>query len=1089
MSQQTHLYLHQLSQCASFAASHPTFRGADHENLPELRRLFAREVKRNLFEAYLRPSETVLKLVSTSISSSSSPGGEGMQFSASPRGHHILAYNSSRIYVIDVRGDEYKMARELKIQRKPASACIKDDGKLLAVHSSEMQVNLYDLEKSPPRHKQSIILDNIPRTIALSPCGSVLATAYDGGIEVSSLAAGALPSDKRAVKCDVVDALAFSFDGTQILGTTTQSASPSTVVLTAPYYDPGSQVANDNVSAMWTTSILFPNTSRDCSHAVLLQDGVEDEACWTFTYDRSFETFRAVRVGDLRNGTTYFTGPAPKQTPCTRLTPSTLPAATFQGDLVASGFQGKDIWVYGIPEDLDAVPETASANNETGSMASGLGRRNSSQSGLSRHPSNRGQDAGNEVVPQWRMLCDDLRNTLVAGRKIVELNGASSVKWVAGFGGTSAKERLVVGARGVSGPMLITEEDNMDFADGGRLAILDFDYRITNGQKRDITIEVGSDEAELLQEERRDLETEVAIVRRRTVAQRRGNRANLLRAATATDPRALSMIVIPRVDTEEDDPLVPRRIGRNLASASLSPTENVDSGDAVSIEEQEAMDAPYAHASPRSAPTLRRAATAAAVNRRLNPTLAGGTPVEYRRADGRAEHPHESDADNWVPPPPPYQEDDPVSVPAFLRGPAVAPKEPPAGQATKAAHQTVQDTQSRQADAFQTDLQRSHDLITRQLSHQRVPTDAADENRPVSGESAHLDAEDIYGVSPPGSPGLPSTEAVEPSPPQQEANMMSEAPNVRPDVPPLGLQIPGSQTQGSQLPQHTLSSARQLPNSQTWPRAQQTRPTPATNFASGYPYSAPASHGMTDEIASILPPLPTSAQIANLNRRVSQGNPHRLSGVFQVQRVPVGGRTGNTRQDQQQFTPISAGSSNSWQSEPQQPLIISTPQGLAGSSDPPGRRHSGRARETPILAPVPRHPRPNTVLRSSNPTVERLETIYSIDSSQRASYEPSQKNVRSALPASNSRFLPSWLAPASNSSARSSSGISRRPSRAERSAAKNIQDARRKGWKAKAQKNNKKKNKNADLDGASSTGAWTDVSVRTMAKEKSCAVM
>ena len=103
------------------------------------------------------------------------------------------------------------------------------------------------------------------------------------------------------------------------------------------------------------------------------------------------------------------------------------------------------------------------------------------------------------------------------------------------------------------------------------------------------------------------------------------------------------------------------------------------------------MDAPYSHASPRSGNTLRRAATAAAVNRRLHPQATAGN-VEYRRADGRTEHPHESDADNWVPPPPPYQKEDPGDMPDFLRH-AI----PPVNAAISGAPTTTQgQTQTRQ---------------------------------------------------------------------------------------------------------------------------------------------------------------------------------------------------------------------------------------------------------------------------------------------------------------------------------------------------------------------------------------------------------
>lgn len=53
--------------------------------------------------------------------------------------------------------------------------------------------------------------------------------------------------------------------------------------------------------------------------------------------------------------------------------------------------------------------------------------------------------------------------------------------------------------------------------------------------------------------------------------------------------------------------------------------------------------------------------------------------------------------------------------------------------------------------------------------------------------------------------------------------------------------------------------------------------------------------------------------------------------------------------------------------------------------------------------------------------------------------------------------------------------LSRQPSRAERSAAKNIKDAKKKGWRSSMQRGDKKLKKDKLGDGASSAG-WTDVS-------------
>ncbi|KAK2002261.1 F-box domain-containing protein [Colletotrichum falcatum] len=1167
VSQQAQLYALHLSRCQSYSASHPPLRDAEvkDEDLPRLRRLFAREVKRNLFEAYLRPRETVIKLISNSISSSSCPGGEGMQFSPSPRGHHILAYNSSRVYVLDVRGKDIDVKREFKILRRPVSICIKDDGSMLAVLSSEMQVDLYDLEQSPPRRTQSLILDNPPRTIALSPCGSVLAAAYEGGIEVSLVNPGALPTDRRAVKCDGVDALSFSFDGTQILGTTIHSSPPATVILTAPYYDPGNQMADDSISALWTTSILFPNTSRDCSHAVLLQDSAQEEASWTFTYDRSFETFRAVRIDDLRNGTTYFTGPKPDPGSQAKLTPCTLPAATFHGDLVSAAFQGKDIWLYGVPEDLDAVPEVNAVGLDGLSALAGQGRRSSGPP--SRSPSSRAQE--NPRVPQWQVLCDKLRNTFVWGAKIAELDGVSTVKWVAGFGETSTQERLVVAARGISPGKSIVEEDNIDFIDGGRITLLDFDYSLGDGQRTEIEIEVGTKKPEILEEEQRDIDAEVAIVRRRTVAQRRGDRGALMRAATNATIRGNPLPPMPSMppmpqpreeseartedDGDGDDPLVPRRIGAPPQISFQEPNSSLapQAGETASIieeggeeeEAEEAVEAPYSHDGPRSTNTLRRAATAAAINRSRNPQPPAAGPVEYRRADGRREHPHESDADNWVPPPPPYQKDDPGDLPAFLRNAVITPggvqiRSQPARIQTAAPAvgastwplperlglaQTSGRPLSCHESATSPPANATHHLriasdTTTVLSRPRT----ADSASPMFSPPADVDAnDDIYDVSPPETPclarmrpndananrpegqrtageslavhasnngALRDSRVLTPEdPPVALAALQAQSP------PSLGLQIPSTASSNAMAPgQPQPASAtdvplvRRLSNAQTWPRSAQPLDGPhlhPENVAlSSFPYSAPPTNARADETEGTVLPVPPRTKQPVRPQENEQLSPSRpWSGTFSsVQRVPVGrGRTGSRRASVPQPTMqpgLQAEVPDSLLHE-DQPLIISTPSGVTGAYDGPTRQQSNRSNEMPLLAPIPRHPRQT----QSGPHVERLETIYSDNTNAEAS---------------GSRCLiPAWLqAPPTPSAGRQShSSVNRRPSRAERSAAKNIKDAKRRGWNGSKKKKTKKKKVD---DEVASSAAWTDVSAAggngthgKSEKDKKCAVM
>ncbi|CCC06158.1 hypothetical protein SMACR_00376 [Sordaria macrospora] len=1142
VAQQAHLYAYQLSNCPSYALSHhnaspPT---VSEDDLPRFRRLFAKEVKRNLFEAYLRPNTAIIKLISNSISSSSAPGGDGIQYSPSPKGHHLLAYNSSRIHVIDVRQRDIAVTREFKILRRPAATCINDEGTVLAVLLTEMQIDIYDLKSTPPRRTQSLILDNSPRAIALSPCGGVLAAAYEGGIEVSSLNPNATSTERRAVKCEAVDSLSFSFDGTQILGTTVHAPQPNTVILTAPYYDPGSCSVEDDISALWTTSILFPNTSRDCSHAVLIQNGKYEEAGWTFTYDRSYEIFRAVRIDDLRNGTTYFTGPIPNPTSQPKLVPCTLPAASYHGELVSAGFQGKDVWIYGIPEDLDATPETTSTGNEGASNSSALNRRNSQPPPRS---GSRSQDNDPSRVPQWQAL-DKLRNKLIPGRKIGHLEGVHMVKWVGDFEDSSVKERMIIGARGITPTKPITEDDGFGFVDGGRITVIDFDYGLENGSTVEIDIDVGSKEPEVLEEEHRDMEAEVAIVRRRTVMQKRGSRGGLMRAATSAGavppvpalPSASSLPSQPSEPVQEDDdPLLPRRVGALPPIPRIeAPSITEDTEEFASIEEQEALESPYAHASPRSAPTLRRAATAAAANRRLHPQAAAAGPVEYRRADGRAEHPHESDADNWVPPPPPYQKEDPGDLPAFLRHaiPPIIPtlvgstetedylnemRRPKSMLEPSRSHTALQPPRAGTSippvpslSALPPVPPLPHHSLSSSIQYQSSGssthsthlTPYQEPQRPPSCNSRYMGDENIYDVSPPDSPKMaamnPSTgdsqhrsasDSRTVSSPQVNFSVPASGsssgqqqhpplPLLQTDIAPpqqpgfpfaLDLHIPSPHIGNIMPSQNSSPVVRRLSNAGTWPLVsnQPTIPAPATT---DFPHSAPPV-----ENSEYYLPAPSQDQMRRLNSR--SGAPRRLSGGFHPTPDFVGGDFSNR-------SAYSQPASRRPSAVEDMPLIVSTPQGVSGAFDPPGRHTSGRRGDPPLLAPVPRHPRPQmqSAVLGNRPTVERLETIYSVASTGATS------NAAGGLGLTIPTTTRS-LSTSTNGATRTTS-LSRRQSRAERSAAKNIADAKKKGWmggrgrtksvKEKKEKKVKgKKTKNGDHTDDDARSTWTDITTHS----------
>lgn len=684
-SQIPHLYAYHLSRCPSFSINNNVITGPfSDDSLTWLKRKFSQEIKRNLFEAYLRPQRTVINLISTSTSSATAfPGGEAFEFTFSPNGHWTLALSSSRIYVIDTFSSKVSVQRELKVLRRPVSAAILDDGSLLAVLSSDHRVNIYNLSDQQPKHSRTLSLDNPPNTIALSPKGEVLAAAYNGGIEVHSLAQSALSPDRRVVKCDSVDSLTFSCDGTLLFGTTQNSKNPNTVVLSAPYYSETNEElpTADILSHMWTSQILFPNNTRDCSHAALLSHHSEGDSNWAFAYDRVFESFRAVRTDDLRNGTTYFTGPKTSgrlrpRGARRKLVPCTLPATSDRGELAAAGFFGKELWLYGVPESLDSI--VPSQLDEPNSRHEPI-RRPSTSSSNERSPRSparsltSGEAAELKRLPRWQVLVDRSRNVFAKGRRVTDIPGIAGVHWVSRKHNPesySLAQRLVVVAPGgVSNPSATPDE--FATVDGGRLVILDFDRTEEDGKYQEVTVEVGNVRPENLEEEAIDMDTEIALVRQRTVRQRRDGKAGTSVAEIlASSPDLPSaQHPIPSSAVADSSAMDGARAASDGSPRIGPAAQETPSVDGLSLEEASAVfDGPYSHTHPRSRSSLYRSATAVAANRQRNPRRIQ-TPgrVEFRRADGRGELPHESDADDWVPPPPPYTPDADRPLPDHIR--------------------------------------------------------------------------------------------------------------------------------------------------------------------------------------------------------------------------------------------------------------------------------------------------------------------------------------------------------------------------------------------------------------------------------------
>ncbi|RAL11267.1 F-box domain protein [Aspergillus homomorphus CBS 101889] len=637
ISDSTLLYSHHLAQCPSFALTQKAIAEPSQPcDLTHLKKLFCTQIRRNAFETFLRPHKTLIKLISTSMSSSTAfPQGEAFRFSFSPSGQLILCISSSRIVVLDVTSNHASVKHELKTWRRPLHATIIDDGSLLAVVSSSHRVNIYNLCSEEARLVQDLTLNDVPRTLALSPTGGVLAIAYDDRIEVHAIGEGVLATERRAVRCSGVDSVSFSSDGAMLLGTSADPQNSGLVTITVPFYAESEPELSlrDVQRRMWTTQILFPDVTSGFSRACMLPLHSEGEGSWILGFDEQINSLRAFGANNTGSGTTYFVTPMSEDGTQESL-PIMLPTVDGMGELVAAGFEESGLWVYGIPDRLDIAPVATRTRPPAGSDME-----------LDQW-AQEGALPGEDCLSRLQRAITKPK-VLIKGHKISDMPGMTAAHWVEFPDFIAERRRLVAVAPGGISPPTIGEEDVP--VDGGRVLLLDFARSASDGNCTEISIEVGDAEPKMLSEPDSSLDTEVELERRRT----RIHRAN------ATSPRARAFVreSYPSANSVHH----PSRPNIRRNSSFFSSSSN---GDGYHIPES-----PYDNTQPRSRDTLRRAATAAANTReRYTQFRDAQHPLQQPRpAPQGFQVPHESDADNWVPPPPPYSQVPDAPLPDYLR--------------------------------------------------------------------------------------------------------------------------------------------------------------------------------------------------------------------------------------------------------------------------------------------------------------------------------------------------------------------------------------------------------------------------------------
>ncbi|KAK8166311.1 hypothetical protein IWX90DRAFT_385933, partial [Phyllosticta citrichinensis] len=561
------------------------------------------------------PTMTIFDLESDSATSSALPQPFG--FSISRKGRMVAVFGTKNIWIIEANKLPETCVRTLQVRRKPVAVEILDDASLLAVLSNPFKVDLYRLQVdgvSGLERIKSVILTVDASTIALSPDGMVLATGYSFGIELVSLAEKASENDRRSANCDPMDHLMFSDDGRTLIATASARMPRPTTVFSVhgafdgPLTEDGDLIPQENHVA-WTRQILFPEKAHTAKHALILPDPLTGHVNELFAFDAEEDTWGIYDLGGMQFIETKENPPEAGQYVHAESLEDALPTVSPSFDHVAVAVKNQDsnsFWIYRLPDTFESNSAIYNELNEHSGDHSPLA------------------PCSYVTMPREEDTC---------------AQDVSGLRWIThNDNDDRAFERLLAVGNVVCNTAPDTPIMPGDAAKTkGILIVMDFDLRksIENyipTKAGRVTIDLDQTlPGEKLPEDEIDFEREVELVRTRTVAQKRGEAAravashNLLRSSTTTSQQA---------------------------SSRASASSRQDSDDYV----QTVWEEPYVQGQPRSQASLTRAATVAAAspaNRRHLRALPD-RPLEYRRADGLREIPHESDADNWIPPPPPY---------------------------------------------------------------------------------------------------------------------------------------------------------------------------------------------------------------------------------------------------------------------------------------------------------------------------------------------------------------------------------------------------------------------------------------------------
>lgn len=555
---------------------------------------------------HAQPRLTLLELLSNSASASALP--DSFDFNISRKGQYVAVYSASNIWLIQTVQLPRLFARTLQVKRKPIAIDITEDGFLLAVLSRPSQVDLYEIhgeQGGQIKMRRTVQLVHEATSLVLSPDARILITGNKFGIEVVAVFPDAPVTARRTLSGPAGDALEFSDDGRTLLitGYARKSDSSALFVLPGLYDGPldeeGAPIPQPP-EAVWTGSVLFPETARIARQATLLPDADTGTFNELFAFNAEEDSWGIYDIACQRFTQRKMFLPDHQRWTRSEFVDDAMPAVSPNADLAAVALRMRgttNIWVYEVP-------------------------------GWEYKPNEKSKGE----APIQPCFCIPIPK--LGAHAYQEI---CALRWVKI--GHNIQRLVAVGNSNTAQ----TENDVPDASMGskGVIIVLDFDKTSPVGAAAPLISKTEYDldplcPGEVLPEGSIDFNQEVELMRTRTIAQRRA----------------------------QDQASGARRSSRSGSSSvqrsrtTVRPPPMADEEELTAEEAQAVFESPYDNQQPRSHMSLARAATVAAVspaNRRHLRALPF-RPLEYRRADGsgRREIPHESDADNWVPPPPAY---------------------------------------------------------------------------------------------------------------------------------------------------------------------------------------------------------------------------------------------------------------------------------------------------------------------------------------------------------------------------------------------------------------------------------------------------